>query len=320
MSCRECGEEIIDCILTWNERFVTELEHLFCTYRQNTIDAAAIWSILMREDGIMKIMIDDMTTHDRVFRLFAGTCDFLHFQDQSLKTARLPYIGSHLTTIYQVCWDKLPFADTLCFHTLLQFAEQTSRLAELLAIGSKLLRDLGVFFSRASAAPARFRVLRMLLRYDRDRSFINSGVLAHSLMYFTKIRCYSTADLNGIVEHLQKDVAASVSLASLDSFVYLYTNQLINDNQRWEALPPERFLEQYPRLAIRMAELLTTRPMLSALIFKRRAAEVAIALQSLRLPVLQTLAIVDALLPNMATMHYKWQLLAAVRHFHDRKH
>ncbi len=55
---------------------------------------------------------------------------------------------------------------------------------------------------------------------------------------------------------------------------------------------------------------------LQRLIFRRRALEVAIALQYLSLPVLLTLGIVDELLPNDYTMFYKWELLKAVKHFH----
>lgn len=58
---------------------------------------------------------------------------------------------------------------------------------------------------------------------------------------------------------------------------------------------------------------------LGELIFKRRTIEVAIALQPLRFPVPLALEIIDALLPSKATMHSKWQLLAAVKHFCERK-
>jgi hypothetical protein len=54
---------------------------------------------------------------------------------------------------------------------------------------------------------------------------------------------------------------------------------------------------------------------LHRLIFRRRTLEVAIALQYLSLPVLMTLGIIDELLDNHYTMHYKWELLKAVKHF-----
>ena len=76
---------------------------------------------------------------------------------------------------------------------------------------------------------------------------------------------------------------------------------------------PER-VDTLPEPSV--AAQLDSKRKLGALIFKRRAGEVAIALQSFRLPVLQTLAIIDALLSSATTMHYKWQLLAAVKHFH----
>lgn len=54
-------------------------------------------------------------------------------------------------------------------------------------------------------------------------------------------------------------------------------------------------------------------------VFWRRTAEVACALHELGLPVLQTLEIIDALLPNTYTMHAKWNALAAAKHFHERR-
>lgn len=51
------------------------------------------------------------------------------------------------------------------------------------------------------------------------------------------------------------------------------------------------------------------------LIFQRRVTEIAIALQGLRLPVLMTLEIVDMLLANDYTMHFKWRVLQTIKHF-----
>lgn len=53
--------------------------------------------------------------------------------------------------------------------------------------------------------------------------------------------------------------------------------------------------------------------------FMRRAGTVCIGLQALNLPALMTLEILDALIPNTFTMHFEWQVITKVKHFHDRQ-
>ena len=48
------------------------------------------------------------------------------------------------------------------------------------------------------------------------------------------------------------------------------------------------------------------------------ATTLAIGLQDLELPALVTLEIVDAAFPNVIPMHKKWDLVVAVKHFHER--
>jgi hypothetical protein len=50
-----------------------------------------------------------------------------------------------------------------------------------------------------------------------------------------------------------------------------------------------------------------------------RATEICIALQDLGLPALVTLKIINAALPNAIRMAAKWDLIVAVKHFHDRR-
>ena len=50
-----------------------------------------------------------------------------------------------------------------------------------------------------------------------------------------------------------------------------------------------------------------------------RATEILIALQDLELPALMTLGILDELILNSIRMAAKWDLIVAVKHFHDRK-
>ena len=52
--------------------------------------------------------------------------------------------------------------------------------------------------------------------------------------------------------------------------------------------------------------------------FKSRMLQVCIALQSVDLPALLLLKIIDRLIPNTVTMHAKWQLITTVKHFHQR--
>lgn len=50
-----------------------------------------------------------------------------------------------------------------------------------------------------------------------------------------------------------------------------------------------------------------------------RAAEICIALQDLGLPALVTLKIINKALPNRVRMAAKWDLVVAVKHFHDER-
>lgn len=54
-------------------------------------------------------------------------------------------------------------------------------------------------------------------------------------------------------------------------------------------------------------------------LFFRRIHEIAVSLHPFRLGALQTLAIVDALLPNSMSMHAKWRIICASKHFHERQ-
>ena len=49
------------------------------------------------------------------------------------------------------------------------------------------------------------------------------------------------------------------------------------------------------------------------------ATTICIGLQDLELPALVALEIVDAAIPNAIPMHKKWDLVTAVKHFHERR-
>ena len=51
---------------------------------------------------------------------------------------------------------------------------------------------------------------------------------------------------------------------------------------------------------------------------REEATTMAIGLQDLELPALVTLEIIDAAFPNSIAMHRKWDLVVAVKHFHQR--
>ena len=61
---------------------------------------------------------------------------------------------------------------------------------------------------------------------------------------------------------------------------------------------------------------------LRARIYRERAAEVCIAMQSLDLPVLLTLKILSRMLSFSWLLRYsfRWDIIAAIKHFHDRDH
>jgi hypothetical protein len=96
-------------------------------------------------------------------------------------------------------------------------------------------------------------------------------------------------------------------LASLTARRQLHDNPLPidvgdrNDNSR--AL--------LPKILAATAHLLCT--------IRSRATEICVALQDLSLPALLTLEILDAAFPNSIRMAAKWDLIVAVKHFHDRR-
>jgi hypothetical protein len=53
-------------------------------------------------------------------------------------------------------------------------------------------------------------------------------------------------------------------------------------------------------------------------VIRDRAATICIAMQDLELPALITLELLDAAFPNDIPMHKKWQLVTAIKHFHQR--
>jgi len=57
----------------------------------------------------------------------------------------------------------------------------------------------------------------------------------------------------------------------------------------------------------------------SLLMIRESATDVLIALQSLFLPALQLVEILDALFPNSIPLHKKWDLVVAVKHWHQRR-
>jgi hypothetical protein len=53
-------------------------------------------------------------------------------------------------------------------------------------------------------------------------------------------------------------------------------------------------------------------------VIRDRAATICIAMQDLELPALITLELLDAAFPNDIPMHKNWQLVTAIKHFHQR--
>ncbi len=56
----------------------------------------------------------------------------------------------------------------------------------------------------------------------------------------------------------------------------------------------------------------------SLLMIREPATVVLVTLQSLFLPALQLVEILDALFPNTIPLHKKWDLVVAVKHWHQR--
>jgi len=52
---------------------------------------------------------------------------------------------------------------------------------------------------------------------------------------------------------------------------------------------------------------------------REQVTELAIGLQDLALPALVTLEIVDAAFCNSIPMHKKWELVVAIKHWHQRR-
>lgn len=152
-----------------------------------------------------------------------------------------------------------------------------------------------------------------LLDRDVNGTFITNCGLYHLLTItsgstefeFCHIYVHSFAYLNS-------GARKSVSLATLDTLAeWLQTPRSVTDFLNPMAAFDEEISQVFKTASAKLQ--------LGALVFARRITEVAIALQSLELPVLLTLEIVDALLPNQFAMHIKWRTLAAVKHFRERK-
>ena len=56
----------------------------------------------------------------------------------------------------------------------------------------------------------------------------------------------------------------------------------------------------------------------SLLMIRELATDALIGLADLDLPALQLVEILDALFPNSIPVHKKWELVVAVKHFHQR--
>jgi hypothetical protein len=88
------------------------------------------------------------------------------------------------------------------------------------------------------------------------------------------------------------------------------------------------FLRQvhYNPLPLSFTEFEDVRPRLNELfaatthigMIRARAATICFAMQDLELPAPLTLEILDALMPNSIRMWAKWELITAVKHFHQR--
>ncbi len=57
----------------------------------------------------------------------------------------------------------------------------------------------------------------------------------------------------------------------------------------------------------------------SLLMIRARATDALIGLADLDLPALLSVEILDALFPNSIPMHKKWDLVVAVKHWHQRR-
>ena len=56
----------------------------------------------------------------------------------------------------------------------------------------------------------------------------------------------------------------------------------------------------------------------SLLLIRERATDVLVALQSFFIPALLLVDLLDELFPNSIPMHKKWDLVVAVKHWHER--
>jgi hypothetical protein len=90
----------------------------------------------------------------------------------------------------------------------------------------------------------------------------------------------------------------------------------------------QRVQRQYDSASLALLERLHSstasadekRAALQRSIFLSRCVSVVSALHQLSVPALQLLEIMDVVAPNCETMHFRWQAICAVKHFHDRRH
>jgi hypothetical protein len=91
------------------------------------------------------------------------------------------------------------------------------------------------------------------------------------------------------------------------------------------AFSDEELADARSAVAVARAEIEQSRRDLLAdrrALVRNVAWPIAVGLQGLQLPAFVTLCVLDeslCLLSDLATMHFKWNVICAVKHFHDRR-
>ena len=108
-------------------------------------------------------------------------------------------------------------------------------------------------------------------------------------------------------------------LSLLDSVLAAHLPQRRALVQRVQRQYDSASLATLERVHSSTASVEEKRAALQRSIFLSRCVSVVSALHQLSVPALQLLEIMDVVAPNCETMHFQWQAICAVKHFHDRR-
>lgn len=318
--CGECGQAASCADCNKGDQLFIEVRQAYTAYYAEG-GRTRLARVLSEEQRLVKYIINGTTAYSgKAYSTMTCLLSSIEkLSEPSTLIAHFPVVHANVMSFALACWPcafNLTFTDdrltSLALIVKLFGQSHRHSLADFFA---QVLDENFLWLMLAGGSRVVEELLRCVLAFLHndfvDHRFIYNGGFQRMIAGLARTKYCSELYFFGLYEYLLC-VPLSLSMATLDGRV-----DWLAEYETFDKLDPKDE-EMFAHLHF-YRKYMHGRRKLGGLIFKRRVGEAAIALQSLRLPVLQTLAIIDALLPNSATMHYKWQLLAAVKHFRDRR-